>query len=248
MESEAVRALVEVYYDVQKVRIAAEHRIRKAGEHGLSEASVTVLMDWVNERMDKQEAELKAMVLKQIKDEPLWNDWLEGVKGIGPCIAGGLMAWVGDCSRFPTISKLWAYCGMHVVDGRAPRRERGKKANWNATLRTLCWKAGQSFVRVGEGYRDLYLKEKARLRGLHPEPIPFDPPRHKKARPGDEGEPGEIMQFSDGHIDAMARRHTAKLFLAHYWQKAREQVGLPIRAAYVVDYLGHTTPIPIVEK
>jgi len=248
MESEAVRALVEVYYDVQKTRIAAQHRIRKAGEHGLSEASVELLMDWVNERMEKQETELKAMVLKQINDEPLWKEWLEGVKGVGPCIAGGLMAWVGDCSRFDTISKLWAYCGMHVVDGEAPRRKRGERANWNGTLRTLCWKAGQSFVRVGEGYRDLYLQEKARLRLLHAEPIPFDPPRLKKLKPGEEAPAGEIMRFSDGHIDAMARRHTAKIFLAHYWQRARELAGLPIRAAYVVEHLGHTTPIPVVER
>ncbi len=241
MESEAVRALVEVYYDVQKTRIAAEHRIRKAGEHGLSEASVEVLMDWVNERMGKQETELKAMVLKRIKEEPLWKQWLEGVKGVGPCIAGGLMAWIGDCSRFDTVSKLWAYCGMHVVDGEAPRRKRGEKANWNGTLRTLCWKAGQSFVRVGQGYRDLYLQEKVRLRGLHPEAVAFDPPRKKK-----DGSP--LLKYTDGHIDAMARRHTAKMFLAHYWQRAREQAGLPTRELYVVEKLGHTTPIAVVER
>ena len=241
MESEAVRALVEVYYDVQKTRIAAEHRIRKAGEHGLSEASVEALMDWVGERMDKQEAELKAMVLKQIRDEPLWKEWLEGVKGVGPCIAGGLMAWVGDCSRFDTVSKLWAFAGMHVVDGEAPRRKRGEKANWNATLRTLCWKAGQSFVRVGDGYRDLYLQEKARLRILHPEPIPFDPPRKKK-------DGTALLQYSDGHVDAMARRKVVKVFLGHYWEAARKQAGLPTREVYVIEHLGHTTPIPVVMR
>ena len=241
MQSEAVRALVEVYYDVQGVRIAAEHRIRKAGEHGLAEDGVKALMDWVNERMDKQEAELKAMVLKQIKDEPLWKDWMKGVKGVGPCIAGGMLAWLGDCSRFDTVSKLWAYCGEHVVDGHAPKRTRGEKANWNATLRTLCWKAGQSFVRVGDGYRDLYLREKVRLRGLHPEPVEYDPPRKKK-----DGTP--LLRFTDGHIDAMARRKVAKVFLSHYWQMARTQAGLPTRELYVMEHLGHTTPIPVVMK
>lgn len=249
MESEAVRALVQVYYDVQEVRISAEHRIRKAGEHGLSESTVTRLMDWVNERMDKQERELKAMVLKQIKDEPIWRDWLEGVKGVGPCIAGGLMARIGDCSLFDTVSKLWAYCGQHVVNGEAPKRKRGEKANWNAFLRTLAWKAGKSFVMVGGGYRDLYLQEKVRLRKLHPEPVAHDPPRYKR-QTGDETAAGkpkeEVLKYSDGHVDAMARRHTAKVFLAHYWHQARTMAGLPTREVYVVEKLGHTTPIPVV--
>lgn len=286
MESEAVRALIEVYYDVQKTRISAEHRIRKAGEHGLSEASVERLMDWLDERMDRQEAELKGMVLKQIKDEPLWKEWLEGVRGVGPCIAGGLMAWAGDCSQFDTVSNLWANAGLHVVSvawiektvlrkqqraeekkaageklsshetpsaiakwakamteqiGQAPRRKAGIQSNWNPTLRTLCWKAGQSFVRVGEGYRELYLGEKVRLRALHPEPIPFDPPRKKK-------DGTALLQYSDGHVDAMARRKVVKVFLSHYWQKAREQAGLPTRELYVIEKLGHTTPIPVVMR
>jgi hypothetical protein len=233
--------LVEVYYDVQQVRIAAEHRVRRAGEHGLSESGVRSLMDWVDEHMDTQERELKAMILREIRQEPLWRNWLVNVKGVGPCIAGGLMAWLGDCSRFKTVSKVWAFAGMHVVDGEAPKRKRGQQANWNPTLRVLAWKAGKSFVLVGDGYRALYDQEKARLRGLHPEPIPFDPPRRKK-----DGSPQ--LRFTDGHLDAMARRKVAKVFLAHYWQKAREQAGLPTRAVYCIEKLGHTTPIPVVES
>jgi len=241
MDSAKVRVLCEVYYDIQSVRLSAQNRVRAATKYGLSEDAERVLLDWLDERMVRQEAELKALVQKEIRDEPLWTDWLKGVKGVGPCIAGGLMAWAGDCSRFDTVSKLWAYSGLHVVDGEAPRRKAGQKANWNSTMRVLAWKAGKSFVMVGKGYRDLYDQEKVRLRRIHPEPEAFDPPKKKK-----DGTP--LLKFSDGHIDAMARRKTVKVFFAHYWEMARTQVGLPIRDPYVLEQMGHTTRIPVVTE
>jgi hypothetical protein len=241
MDTAKVRLLVEVYYDVQQVRVGAQNRVRAAATRGLAPESEQVLLDWLDSRMEKQERELKAMVLAQIKAEPIWEDWLKGVKGIGPCIAGGLMAWAGDCSRFDTVSKLWAYSGQHVVDGAAPRRKAGQKANWNPTMRTLCWKAGKSFVMVGDGYRAIYDAEKARLRVIHPVPVEYDPPRKTKA-----GEP--LRMYSDGHVDAMARRKTVKLFLSHYWEKARTLAGLPVREPYALEQMGHTTRVAVVTK
>jgi hypothetical protein len=239
VDSAKVRVLVETYYDVQQLRLASQNRIRAAVGHGLHEESAKELLDFVDEHMEVQESRLKGMVQKQIGGEPLWKEWLSGVKGVGPCIAGGLMAWLGDCSQFETVSKVWAFCGMHVLNGEAPKRKRGQKVNWNPTLRTLCWKAGKSFVMVGDGYRALYEQEKTRLRGLHPKPVEWHLPRKKK-----DGSPW--LRFTDGHVDAMARRKVAKVFLAHYWQKAREQAGLPTRAVYCVEHLGHTTQVPVV--
>ena len=234
-----LRALVGVYYDVQEVRISADHRIRKAGEHGLTEDGVAALMDWVDTRMEKQETELKTMVMREIRDEQIWTEWLVGVKGVGPCITGGLLAWVGYCETFETVSKVWKFCGMDVKDGIAPRRQRGVKLTFNPALRTLCWKAGESFVKQGDGYRDLYLAEKTRLHGLYPEPAPYDPPRLKKDK-------SPLLRHTDGHLHAMAKRKVVKVFLSHYWQTARRMRDLPIREVYALEQLGHTTPIPVV--
>jgi len=41
--------------------------------------------------------------------------WLSGVKGIGVILAANLVSIYGDCSRFDTISKMWAYTGLHVI-------------------------------------------------------------------------------------------------------------------------------------
>ncbi len=36
-----------------------------------------------------------------------------------------LLGVTGNIDRFPTVSKLWKYLGLHVVDGHAPKREKG---------------------------------------------------------------------------------------------------------------------------
>jgi len=246
MNREAVRVLVETYYDIQDLRIRTQNRIRAAHDRGvLEEAWVQKLHDRVDVKMRMQEDAVKRMIQAEIKHEPLWVKWLQGVKGIGPCVAGGLLSWAGDCSQFTNVSKLWAYSGLHVVDGAAPKRKKGEKANWNPRLRTLAWKAAKSFVMVGNGYRELYEQEKVRLRRLHPEPESWDPPRYMK-KEDDNGKKVEIMHFSDGHVDAMARRKVAKVFFAHYWQMARESAGLDTRSPWVIEHGGHQTEIPVV--
>jgi len=242
-----LRLLVDSYYDVQSVRIETVNRIAAGGRRGVAEELVTRLMDWVNERMLVQEKELLTMVRRELRKDPLWVAWLTGVKGVGPCLAGGFISRINPAD-FETVSKVWRYCGMDVRDdGQAPRRTRGEKADWNPYLRTHCWKLGKSFVMVGAGYRDLYEQEKRRLQELHPAPIPYDPPRMKKHRDGEE--PAQaLLKFSPGHLDAMARRKVVKIFLSHYWQRGRELQGLPIRLPYCIEVLGHSTVVPVVEK
>ncbi|GAI19021.1 unnamed protein product, partial [marine sediment metagenome] len=64
---------------------------------------------------------------------------------------------------FDTVSKYWAWWGLHVVDGHAAKRRRGENINWNPKMRTLSWKIGRQFVMQGRGYRQIIDKEKDRL-------------------------------------------------------------------------------------
>lgn len=137
---------------------------------------------------------------------------------------------------FDTVSKLWAWWGLHVIDGKAPKRSRGERINWNSALRTLAWKIGKQFVLQGERYREVYDEYKKRLSaarlpiGICPEYQKCLAKMKKRKKPA-----------CKGHIDAMARRYAVKMFLSHLWEKWRELEGLPIRAPYVIDKLGHTT-------
>jgi hypothetical protein len=46
-------------------------------------------------------------------------------------------------------------------------------------------------------------------------------------------------KLSDAHLHARACRRTTKLFLAHYWVKAREARGLPVGRPYAEAILHH---------
>ena len=110
------------------------------------------------------EKEILSDVKLMVKD---WDiaDWLNDAKGCGPAMSGVILSEIQDPAKFDTVSKLWAYCGLHVIDGRAARRKRGEKANWNGFLKTkLVGVLGPSFLKCNSPYRtDYYDPYKNRL-------------------------------------------------------------------------------------
>ena len=124
---------------------------------------------------------------------------------------------------FSTISALWRYCGMDVRNGEAPRRQKGRKIDWNPRLRTLCWKISDSLIKVQGPYRERYLTAKDAYQREHPEPEPSG----RKSKAGK-----EIMRYTKQHIHLLAKRKVVKPFLAELWLKWRELEGLPVRGPY----------------
>jgi len=65
------------------------------------------------------------------------------------------------------IRPLWAYLGLHVVDGRSPRRQKGRQITWHPLGRRLVLGpdgVADQIVRFSTpGYRELYDRTKARL-------------------------------------------------------------------------------------
>jgi hypothetical protein len=115
MEQTSVRALTDLYYDLQKSRIALENRLRainqQTSHQSQEEAKVlsSVLDDVI--RMEKS---IPKAFQAYVVNSPVWL-WLSGVKGIGVILAANLVSTYGDCSRFDTVSKMWAYTGLHVI-------------------------------------------------------------------------------------------------------------------------------------
>jgi hypothetical protein len=263
-----LKLLVTTYYALQDHRIMIGNRIWALTERlGVDEPRAERLharlmggvLEGVRERGIKDlEASIARDIFAIVREHELWQSWLVDVKGIGPILAGGYLAGIGDIGRFETISKLWAYSGQHTVpntperaeaawqarvrkaefDARktgkepvvptrptfqparlSPRRVKGERANWSPFLSVVCWKTGESFVKTRGAYRAEYDRERA---------------KYERTRP----------DTSDGHRHNMAKRATVKLFMAHLWETWRTLDGLPIRAAYVIDQLGHTTVIP----
>ena len=157
-----VELAVDSYYDVQALRINILNRLgslrRRANEaEDAGEAKeYTDAADFLEEMVDTmklQDGEKyceKAMAAL-VKDHALWGGFLRDVKGIGPVMAGCLISLI-DIHECPHVSSLWKYFGMDVRDGRAPKREKGKKIDWNPRGRTLCFKISMQmlFARSGD--------------------------------------------------------------------------------------------------
>lgn len=230
-----IRGLVEDYYDMQGMRIEIESQIRSFVQ-GNSEAEAEWVKGNVYLKVEEIEKDIAKYITHYLKDEPLYTDWMKDVKGIGPIISAGLVSWIGDIERFATISKLWAYCGLAVdPDGHARRRKAGEKSNWHSRLKTHCWKIGESFVKTKGGYRKLYdeFRKEYDEKWTTPEICGSVGCKNKK-------------KCLDGHRYAAAKRKTVKVFLAHYWMKARELKGLAPDHPFIIGRENHEHLIDII--
>jgi hypothetical protein len=50
-----------------------------------------------------------------IEAEPIWTEWLKGVRGISTVLTANMLRNWGYCERSPHPSSLWRYCGLHLV-------------------------------------------------------------------------------------------------------------------------------------
>ena len=277
---EKLRFLVESYYDIQDVRIGVSNRTfqldEKEVEHKVEkETTKGKISQSHTDALKNIEASIQKQIEEVLKEIPIWTEFMKDIRGVGPTLAGGIIGYMykpyndkcdaapthETCScgksieRFDNISKLHAYAGQHVVNGKAPKRTKGEKSNWNSKFRTHLWKVGQTFMRSDESksfYRDLYTKEKIKL-GFIKTPNGWDMPKEVREQWIAKGvgqtkkikeklEKGqEISNESDavkGHLDARVRRKVTKLFIAHVWTKWRTLEGLPVTDPYPMTEMG----------
>lgn len=104
---------------------------------GISPAmSVMADLEAISLQIKETEALLVKDLEKRFKKHPL-GKWVKSKKGLGYKTVARLLAVTHDPYYNPlteearTVSQLWAYCGMHVVNGAAPKRKRGEQANWD---------------------------------------------------------------------------------------------------------------------
>ena len=161
----------------------------------------------VRDHLQELEKDIEKRLRSSLEPEPVYRDYLSKIEGIGPILAANVVALLYDPQRFRSVSALWHYAGYHVEKGSAPRLQKRKRATWNPKLRVLGYKIGKSFVVCGGGYRTRYEEYKEEYREKH-------------------------TDLSRGHIDAMARRRTVKLFFRHLWQVWRTLEDLPVTAPY----------------
>ncbi|HEY3175664.1 MAG TPA: transposase [Candidatus Polarisedimenticolia bacterium] len=242
---EPLRLAVRSFYDAQKLRIEMGNRI------AAQVRADTISPEWEGPLLRHSVAlsDIESEIFDDISgllEEVDIAPWLLSIRGIGPTLAGVLVSEIQDPGRFDTVSKLWAYSGLHVIDGRGVRRERGKKSNWNAFLKAkLIEVLGKSFLKCGnEKYGKLYADMKTRLSNR---PCWKSAEEHNTKKVQAEGEePGPNTKGETplpngctmGHVEIRARRYMVKMFLADLWGEWRKIRGLSIRPSYAEEYLG----------
>ena len=239
MEKPEARLLVDAYYSMQKQRIVFGNKV-SAIERETDDGAETVLR-WLHGNMHALEKQAGAALTRWSKKQPVCA-WMMRHKGIGPVLSSGLYAHL-DIERAPYAGCFWSFAGLNPTK----TWDKGEKRPWNANLKTLCWKMGESFVKVS-GYDDafygkVYLKRKEQEEQWNAEG------RNKAAAEAGVKRVGKGTEaykayaqgiLPAGHVHARAKRFAVKLFLSHLhavwfeWHYKR-----PAPEPYAIAELGH---------
>ena len=118
---EETRILVDNFYQMQDKRIACEAQLRSI----IQEADGSIsheLLSWNYNQMKIME-DSYFQILDAISKSTRVGRWLREVKGIGPTLAAGLLAYF-DIEKASSAGGFWSYAGLN--DNLAPKMSRDK--------------------------------------------------------------------------------------------------------------------------
>ena len=184
-------------------------------------------------RLEKEEKEQFKVLDGVLRKFPIYREYLEKVKGIGPAMGGVIISEI-DITKAKYASSLWAYAGLDVADngeGRSRKKahlidveyinKEGKPdtkqgITFNPFLKTkLTGVLGGSFNIHNPQYKSIYDNYKNRL---------INHPIHSTKTPK--------------HLHKMANRYMIKLFLVDLYKAWRTLEGLPVSTPYAEGKLG----------
>lgn len=212
---DSVRALVDLRdRTLQKSRIAFGNRVDAItrGADVTSEEAQKIIAKW-GDLFDTLEAEADKDIKKLVKHEPIIQELVE-LKGIGFLLAAKMVAMI-DIHRAETVSALWRYSGYGVTDGARDKPTPGQKLCYNSRLKTTLYLVAGSFLKANSPYRRVYDDSRAFYEANRPD-------------------------WTKAHQHQASMRRMIKLFLSHLYARWRALEGLPVRAPYVHEKLGHT--------
>ena len=171
-----------------------------------------------------------------LKDYPIYNNFLAGVVGVGPAMAGVIISEI-DITKAEYPSSVHKYAGLDVAgdgQGRSRKKEHLEESQYtdkNGELQTkkgitfnpflktkLVGVLGSSFVKQSPDkckYRKVYDDYKHRIENME---------AHKEK--------------SKGHRHNMAVRYMIKIFLIDLYNEWRSLEGLPVALTYSEAKLG----------
>lgn len=243
LSDDEARFLVDAYYMMQDDRKRAHNQVRALAEGQEPHA----VLAWLADQSGTLEKQI-ARALNVYTDAHPMGNWMRQIVGIGPVISAGLLAHI-DIEKAPTVGHIWSFAGLNPL----VKWEKGQKRPWNANLKVICWKAGQSFMKFS-GRDDCYYGQ------IYKERKAFEIARNDRGemkataenilatrKIGKDTEAYKSLivgKLPPGQIDARARRYAVKLFLSHMWEHwytlhYKKAPPLP----YPIAFMGHTHKI-----
>ena len=241
-----VRYLVDSYYQMQNDRIRAKNQIRSLNEN----AEPHQVISWFADNKSITEKRIKQILTAYSASKEI-GQWAMSVTGVGGVISSGLLAHI-DMSRVVNVGQILSFAGILPEE---KEWKKGMKRPFNAKLKVLCWKAGESFVKVSNKENAFYgkiykeWKEKyvqANESGEFAEQCKVILEKKTYNKSTDAYKAYIEGKLPPAHVQARAKRKAVQLFLSHWFEVAyfyhhgTFNPSLP----YIIER-GHSGYIPI---
>lgn len=248
IDEESQDVLREIRSRYRKLMDALRDKFPKpkefTGDEVIASYTELCLIQTYVETEDAEKRNFKRVELA-LDEFPIYVEFLQHVRGIGPMMAGVIVSEF-DIHRAKYPSSLWAYSGLDVAGdgwGRSRKKEhlveREYKSSegemktrvgitFNPWLKTkLIGVLAESFIKLRSPWRSVYDDYKHRLEnhavyGTH----------------NDKNKSEDAVRTSKGRRDAMAKRYMIKMFLIELYKKWRTIEGLPVHPPYHEAKLG----------
>ena len=207
-----------------------------------SRAELALVGEYLN--MESLEASNFRQLGKVLEDVPIYQEFLEEVRGIGPAMAGVIISEI-DITKARYVSSLWKYAGLDVANGKGRSRKEEhlvlreyvtkdgevkekRSITYNPFLKTkLVGVLGASFLRSASPYAQYYRDYRHRIES--------DPTREKvKKYDADNPTAWTPLRVHQASIRYMVKRFLADLYVA--WRTLEK---LPVAPDYHEAKLGH---------
>lgn len=243
-DQRSVRELVSTYYRIQDDRIALAAQARELKKAG----SPHELVEFLADNLSYMETSLK-YPLERFSETYAVGRWALAQYGIGPVITAGLISHI-DITKAHTAGSIWRYAGLDPTISW----NKGEKRPFNAELKTLSWKIGQSFMKFSGRdqcfYGKLYVQDKLRRQKLNEEGAYSERAKEildtKNWRVNKTSNHLKEGFLPPAQIDAQARRFSVKIFLSHFhavWYEDYHKKPAP--RPYTIAHMDHVHEIAI---
>ena len=242
LSKDEVRYLVDLYYQLQEQRIRAKGQLRAISATDQPHEVIA----WASDNFAYLERQLQR-TLTAYAESVLVGQWSMSIMGIGGTLAAGLLAHI-DIEKAPTSGHIERFGGIDptIVWNKKEKRP------WNAALKVLLWKCGQSFMKVSNNEKDfygkIYRKEKDLLTVRNERgdfKLDAEAGLLKYGKNTEAYKHCKAGRLPLAQIDARARRKAIKLFVSHWHEVAyRYRYGKLPPKPYIIAIGGHAHYIP----